>query len=480
MEAFFKLRITNLGESTPPYFEFTYGDRAFANPTSIRFEFVENRTGAFQAVIGPNLNQALKDAMDLDLAPSGEWQIDIDPYYITVTSLVENRAFYPSFRTSFGLVYTGEVNNGASGGDGSEIEFIQTLPGNALLNAFNDNVIRFRANGIDKMTLDANEDLEIKLYPDPTGEYYLNLKDFATVMINQNKFADEIVPDIEASGYVYEDPTLFLKLDLDFSAINFNSAATYYFLKSVSQIANYFEKQVNESYILLPKHGLSHKVTYYEGYPFDVPVFSNAIQDVLIKNKTTGHDVQLSFQQNTNRLFFSQGSENFTIEDVMPLQTGMNRLELSFGNKKIDLILNKKESVCAPYFKFYRNSGGWGYIRFLPEVAITDKTKDGKDVRVDFNGIQNTLTRILNEGKETTVELEMYTELLEPWEMENFKDFQKSPRVEMYVSDLFQKQTSKSWIGVQVKSSSLETTKRKTQKNRERVKIEFTEYNLHL
>jgi len=156
-------------------------------------------------------------------------------------------------------------------------------------------------------------------------------------------------------------------------------------------------------------------------------------------------------------------------------------LEVQFDDvSKLDLIVKKKASVCAPYFKFYRNSGGWGYIRFEKEVVILSTTKDGKDVRVDYNGIQNTLTRTLNEGKETTVVLELSTELLETWEMENFKDFIKSPRVEMYTGDIFQKQTVSSWFGVSVKSSGLATTKTKTLLNREKVKIEIEEYNLHL
>lgn len=473
MGSVIKLRLNDLGGAVKPRIRWVYTD-GFDSHTGIEFEFVNQRTEAFQAVKGPDLNQALVDAIELDLVPSGDWAVTQDQYYLYIETTVPGRIFQTVLTNTIQFTYI--ITNITD----ADIEYTESLPSDAILNAFNDNIIKFKTPGLSQIQINANGELAIPLFPNPYGEYELNLKDFATTLINKNKFKDEITPDIGMNGYVYEDPTVFLPLEISMGFYNFEEKAKFYFLKSVAQIENYKDKLITESHILLPVYGLSHKVTYYEGYPFDIPIFSDQAKAVTIKNKTTGHSTQMQLERYINRLFLSQGSENFTIDDVLPMQTGFNRLELDFGNKAIDLVVNKKESQCAPYFKFYRNSGGWGYIRFNPELSKQIKTKDGKDVSIDYNGIQNTLTRYLNEGKEITVGMECYTELLEPWEMENFKDFVKSPRVEMYVSDLFQKQTENSWIGVRVKSNSLDTVKRKTKLNREKVKIEFAEYNLHL
>jgi hypothetical protein len=472
MGAILKIRITDLIDEQP-YFGWRYSD-GLGNVRFVTFFYVVERAAAFEAVIGADLNQALKDAVDLDLVPGGEYATSIDEYYLYVQFTGVGSIF--SFFASNRMVYSGEINEASS----LEIEMIQALETGALLNAFNDNVIRFKAGENLNLNTTGNAQLPVTLYPDPTGEYHLNFKDYASTLINQNKFADDILPNIETEGYVYSDLSLFLNLSLQLSDGFFIYTSSFYFLKSVGQIANYAEKNIANNYILLPLDGVNHKVTYYEGYPFDLPVFSNVNQQLTIVNKTTGHSVAMDVQQYTNRLFFSQGSENFTIDDVMPMQSGINRLELQFGTiSKIDLVVNKVPSKCAPYFKFYRNSGGFGYIRFEKEVSEDLKTKEGLSLRSDFDGIQNTIRRSITD-KLTSVRMEFQTEALELWEMENFKEFIGSPRVEMYVSDLFQRQTAKSWIGVDVKSSTLKSKKLKTERNREQVTVEFDLYNLHL
>ncbi len=468
-----KIRITDLVDDIQPYFGWRYTD-ALGNVITVRFFYVVERDAAFEAVIGADLNQALKDAVDLDLVPGGEYATSIDEYYLYVQFSGVGSSFL--FSTSTRMVYSGEIIEVSS----SEIEMIQALETGALLNAFNDNVIRFRARENLKLNTTGNAQLPVTLYPSPEGEYYLNLKDYATTLINQNKFEDEILPNIETEGYVYPDLSFFLNLSLQLSNGIFIYSSSFFFLKSVDQYINYLEKNVSKDYILLPKSKIDYRVTYYEGYPFDITLFSSANRDITIVNKTNGLSVNFGVDQYTNRLFLSQGSQNFTIDDILPLQSGINRLELQFTpNSKLDLIVNKKESVCAPYFKFYRNDGGFGYIRFEKEISEQRKTKEGQEVRMDFNGIQNTFRRAISD-KETSVEIDLQTEALESWEMENFKDFISSPRVEMYVNDLFQKQTASSWIGVKVKSNSLTNKKPKTAKNRERVTVEFDLYNLYL
>lgn len=476
MGATLKLRITDLRDGVDPNIGWMYSD-GLNNNTVVKFYYVPERTAAFQAVIGPDLNQALKDAIDLDLVPSGEWITSIDAYYLYIETTVPGRKFMRV--TSEGnpmntVVYTAEVNNTELNYD---IEYLQSLPSGALLNAFNDNVIRFTVESQSRVDVTANGELPTTLYPSPTGEFFLNLRPFSSVLINKDQYQDAIVPDIAAEGYVYPDPSLFLKMEVEVSADSTNIAtATYYFLKAVAQIENYTEKLATKNHILLP----SSKVTYYEGYPFDIPVFAGQVQTITLHNRTTGHSANLDVSQYTNRLFLSQGSQNFTIDDILPMQSGYNRLELEFGpTDKIELTVLKKESICAPYFKFYRSCGGYGYIRFESEVGVKNSATEGESIRTDFNGIQNTIRRAIAE-KATKVEIELQTEQLEGWEMENFKDFLLSPYVMMYTGDLFQKATDKSWMGVRVSSSTLFSRRPKSFRLKERINIEFDLYNLPL
>ena len=473
MGAILKLRITGGitedGSAAVPRIGWKYTD-GFDTYNSIEFSWVPERSAPFECTKWvDDYNLELKRAIELDLIPSGEWSVTSDGYYLYIESNVVGRTFSPYIIYNT-VTYTAEIDNTSD----VQIDFINPIESGALLNAYNDNILRFTSEGLNKVDLTSNEELPITLFPSPSGEFYLNLKDAATTLINHNKFEDEIIPDIETSGYVYPDPSLFLEMALEFSYLNFNQKASFYFLKSVAQIANYTEKNISKNYVLIPK------VTYYEGYPFDVPVFVSKAQQVTIKNKTTGHSTAVNVERFVNRLFLSQGSQNFTIDDVLPMQTGINRLELEFGpTDKKDLVVQKKESKCAPYFKFYRNGGGFGYIRFESEVGVRNSAQEDEYIRTDFNGIQNTLRRSISD-KKTTVRMELQTEALEAWEMENFQDFISSPRVEMYVSDLFQKQTAKSWVGVNVTSKSIDTKKPKASKLREKVTVEFELYNLHL
>lgn len=468
-----KIRITGLGGASTPFIGWKYSDgmEAFED---IQFNWVPERTKAFEVTKWiDDYNTALKEAMEMDLVPSGEWSVAQDDYYLYITSNVPGRTLFPYIIYNT-VVHTAEIYD--TGEVQSPIDYVQVLPSNALLNAFNDNVIRFTVENQEKVNITANGELPTTLYPSPMEEYFLNLFPYSSVLINGGKYEDTIVPDIEGQGYVYPDPSLFLEMELQMNGTFLLGKAVYRFLKSVAQIANYAEKFADRNYILLP----SPKVTYYEGYPFDIPVYAAKTQPVIFHNKTTGHSIELDVNKYTNRLFFSQGSEEFTIDDVLPMQTGFNTLELEFGpTDRIDLTVQKKESKCAPYFKFYRSCGGYGYIRFESEVGVKNSASEGESIQVDFNGIQNTIRRTIA-GKTATVEMELQTEQLEVWEMENFKDFLSSPYVMMYTGGLFHKQTDKSWVGVKVSSSNLYSKRPKANKLKEKITVEFELYNLTL
>ncbi|TXK78697.1 hypothetical protein [Mesonia sp. K4-1] len=491
------------------FVEFTGGEEpSFTITASIighhTFKFVTQRQNDYEVTIGQDIeeqNQYIKEAFDLDLVPLGYYETELNDgwVYLYINNPLEQFYFCSYYRCSL----VDEINNDLS----YVLGIISTPPPNVLLNAYNDNIVLIEKGESSRLETTFNGQLPITLYPSPLGEYYLNLKYPAATLINQNKFEDSIVPDIENNGYVEPDESLFLEMEIEMVGYvqeqSFTQNLKFEFIKAVEQIANFKDTQFNipedKYYLLLPQLKIDdvYKVNYYEGYPVDISLFSFARRILKLKNLTTGHETCVTIKDGVNRLFLSQGSEDFTINDVLPMQTGINKIELIFyptallatrdetyevvpDEKSLMLYIIKKESTCAPYFKFYRNRGGWGYIRFEREFTIVNKVKEGKDVTLDFNGIQNTLTRNLKTERESTIEMEFQTEKMEAWEMQNFKDFIKSPRVEMYVGDLFQKAEKDSWVGINVKSNSLDNKSLKTKFNREKIKIEFNEYNMFL
>lgn len=487
-----KIRFISFTGTPDPYF--TISSTVLDNDDNygLQFVFVQKRLNPFEVTISAsNQNQKIKEAFDLDLVPLGyETDIDDDFVYLYLTS--PDDQFY--FVIKSGVNINSEIDNSHS----PSLKVLSAPGTDELLNAFNDNVIIFKRNNSEKLEITFNGKYPITLYPSPTNEYYLNLKEPAKALINQNKFKDEITPDIENEGYVYPDNSMYLKMKISIDRVvgrqRFNAELNYQFVKAVEQISNFkdtiFKANTDKGYLMLPRLKTEdfYRVNYYEGYPMDVSLYletSNINESkqlyLKLKNTTTGHQANVSWRYFVSRLYFSQGSQNFTIDDILPIQTGVNRIELEINrNKSLLLYVNKKESKCAPYFKFYRNRGGWGYIRFEKEFSIKDKIRDQKEVSLDFDGIQNTLTRSLVSEKQSTIEMKFQTEALEDWEMQNFKDFVRSPRVEMYVQDLFQKQEKDSWVGVKVSGNSLDTKSLKTKFNREQVKIEFKEYNLSI
>jgi len=493
-----KIRFISFTGSANPQLYIVDSHTPEENSLSDQFLFKDNPVDSrdIQITADPaDQNQAIKDAFDAHLLATGDYETDIDDDWVYLYLNSPTQQFY--FMTWGGVDIEKEINNEFA----PVLNIISSPPPNVLLNAYNDNIVLIEKGDSNKLATMFNGELPITLYPSPLGEYYLNLKYPAATLINQNKFEDSIVPDIENNGYVELDESLFLEMQIVMTGTidqeSFTQKLKFDFIKAVEQITNFKDTQFNipddKYYLLLPQSKVDdiHKVNYYEGYPLDVSIFSYSNRIAKLKNLTTGHEASVSIKHAVNRLFFSQGSEDYTINDILPMQTGINRIEISFielftegefseSQKSILIYVNKKEPQCAPYFKFYRNRGGWGYIRFEKEFKIVNKVKEGKDVTIDFDGIQNTLTRNLKTERESSIEMEFQTEALEDWEMQNFKDFVKSPRVEMYVGDLFQKAEKDSWVGINVKSNSIDNKSLKTKFNREKIKIEFTEYNMFL
>lgn len=346
------------------------------------------------------------------------------------------------------------------------IIFDKALSTTELLNAYNNNIVEFHSdNGLAAVSCVINlGDVSFEITPDPNGQFLFNLKEGVKVLINSNSFEDLIVPDIEFDGYVYKDDTLFLSLGVDYELTlsddsTETTAKAYKFFKSVKQPIKYSEEVIDgvNLSLLLPfyqNNKLAKYASYYEGYPFDFSLYSKNVATITITNKANGLTEDFNLLAGVNRIFISQGSANFTIDDVLPLITGMNELEISDGSETVTLYLEKFESKCSPMLKFFNDSGSYSYLRFEENPKITVRTKTLNTINVDFKDISETRGTNLITGKMKSTRERLQVRRMSPDQFKLFLDLTASPRVDLFMDDLFQKQESDSYYTVIMKDAS--------------------------
>jgi hypothetical protein len=198
----------------------------------------------------------------------------------------------------------------------------------------------------------------------------------------------------------------------------------------------------------------NHYVVYYEGHPFDFSVLSDVNRTVTINNNTNGQTATLDLVTGANRIFVSQGSLNFTFSDLLTLNSGINELEFITENGSKTLFLEKVESECSPYLKFFSDFGGYGYMRFQKVYRETVSVKANDTINTDFLDISETYDTELITGVTSDTSLRLTAERLTERQFNYLKHIMNSPRVDLYLEDLFQKQEANSWRGVQVKDAS--------------------------
>lgn len=373
-----------------------------------------------------------------------------------------------------------------------ELTYSKELDSDHLLNAFNSNITRFRIGdgisffGDQKLTARFNDEFEIDLYPNAQQFYELDLKTAAVALINKNAFKNEIEPDI-ITQIALNDSSILLELSIELSCfvdqVKYEKEINFKMIKAVSQIGEYVPFDIGEDKVKIytQRNSLdTHFITFWEGYPFDFSVFSDSDQNATIENISTQSSYNFTVKQGISRIFLSDGENNLTLLNRLNLFTGLNVIDLTIGNITKRIMLTYKESSCAPYFRYYRNDGTFAYMRFEPSKNISFKTTSGKEVYYDFNGIGHDTTKSLPATKTSAKAFDLYTELLDSYQADSFKDFIRSPRVEMYIGNIFDTYNEDDFISVRVTSSSVNTRDFKAKKIREKVQVELQEYNLSL
>ncbi|WP_407324033.1 hypothetical protein R5O24_02805 [Tenacibaculum maritimum] len=338
-----------------------------------------------------------------------------------------------------------------------------------VLNAFNNNVVEYKSDSslipIKSVITILGEELEIT--PNPNGVFRYNFKEIVKKLINQNYFRDTIEPEIESS-FVYLDDTVYKELLVEFK-IEFEdeseetTSKAYMFLKSVEQLESFRKKLTNTENssiaLLTPFTDRSNKTyysTYFEGYPFDISIYSNANRTITIHNKKINESTTMPLLKGVNRLFISDGNNNFSFEDELPLYFGINELEIRVSSTDyVTLFLKKVKSECGVYLKWFNNDGGWNYFLFKNYVE-NRKVKSIGLLDKNFDNLIDTEEPEIEMGKKSTDNISFFAPRIEEFEKKILNGVDESPKIYRYFNCMYQKSEKTDWIIERINSSKNE------------------------
>ena len=364
-----------------------------------------------------------------------------------------------------------------------------------LLNSHNNNIVEFSSDN----PLTATDcDLDFgsiipNITPDPDGLFRYNLKDIVKTLINSSNFKDDYIQDIDSKGYVYSDQNLYKLIPIVYT-ITFEGGTTetttknYLFIKSIKQPDKFSRTIINsvseKLAFLLPyeDHSVkSYTAIYHKGYPFDFALYSNIARTITIKNKTNNLETTLDINQGVNRIIISDGSQNFTFEDLLPLVTGINNLEFKVDSENFKtLILEKKESSCGTYLRYYSSFGSYFYYLFDGIYREVKKTKIIDILSGDFEDIDSTFETVTITGKGSSNTRSLLVENMTERQRKYLLSIAESPRVDLYTRDQFIIAGDDSWRGVTLNDGSFKVEDKKKNLFKFDGEISFINYTLSL
>lgn len=347
------------------------------------------------------------------------------------------------------------------------LQFTQELPTDQMLDAYNNQVVVFNspsASPAVKATITVNS-VDFVITPDPDGNFTYNFSKLFQTIVNGNNFRDETAAQVQgvtsSPPYIYHDTAVLKAVSVDYSVLlqddsTDTASATYYVLRSVTQLEDHRRsliKQNNpELTVLIPYADTASDkfhATYFEGYPFDLPIFSDVARQMQITHEGTQQTATVNMNAGINRLFISNGSSNWSFENVLPLHTGVNELTLQplspFTQKPVTVYLTKKQGLCGTFLKWFNQSGGWCYFLFNT-FQINRKTKSLGVFKNSHDILANTHEENTLIGKTAQDTIDVFYSSITPEEKVLVNSIFESPKVYRCLVDVFQDVQDNEWI----------------------------------
>jgi hypothetical protein len=358
------------------------------------------------------------------------------------------------------------------------------LPANP---AYNDSIIKFYSDTYPSATraevVIGGRTFDVIPF---NGIFTFNLKEIVKTMVNPNKFEDAITPDLTSGGYLYTDSSIRRSVPVTLRVIgspNDVLSKSYIFFKSVEQLPDYHRKaQINPvARVFLPTTNfVDYYCTYHEGYPFDFAVYIPILSTYQFKNITTGQStpVYSNLSSNVKRVFLSDGANSVTTEDILPLSSTLNKIELwSAGQFRANIYIKQVESDCGIQLKWLNRFGSYSYWKFdrAYKSTITPKTID--DFQGRYDNLQNLTASSYFIGKTATQTMSITCSYTAD-DAAYLQDLVTSPSVWMNVNNQpFIQIQEKDFFAVKVNDTPFEQTNTKMNKGKLNLTITLPDLN---
>lgn len=341
------------------------------------------------------------------------------------------------------------------------IVYKNDLPTDKILCAYNNNVIRFNSNSIEtpiSATITFNG-LTVTLYPNPTGFFYFNFKDYITGLINTDNFKDNaplLLPTV--TPYVNWTSKVFLYSSIDIT-VNLANETTDTDNVPVNWLATMFQLD-NKGTIpaTLPK--ILHEdslLTFYPNLPFDLTILTPQTGD---EYYFTNIDNSLSLaieppHGQVNRLIISDGDLEYGLFDL-----GLNNFELTSdkigSGDGTTVSINRKVITCFKgiYIKWINSLGGWNY-HYFESWRKDQTTKDTFELNNDFDNLEDTLSKIIQGGKTGFNKIVTKKEFTTNENKEGFLSLFTSPKIYLYTGTFGQQTQVTDWLEVSLTPSTI-------------------------
>lgn len=349
--------------------------------------------------------------------------------------------------------------------------------------AYNDSYIKFTTNftSDDRSVITiTGTSYQFTIYPNSSGEYLFNLKHIIKALINPNNFNDNL--DYSASNWGFTDNSLYKELDFDITAYGDETsevlAQSYSFNKAVKQFG---DRSFDNPYqLMLPSEdGVNYNLTYWEGYPMELPFrYLRTTDNIRVLNTNTNTQTEILSIPSDNpfRLFIDKGSVNWLSEEYFMMPDLVNKLHILESDViKTTINLDKKNSRSGVYLKWFNADGSYSYYLFnqyySEDYGASEFDRIATNDFTNIYGNSKGSTAII--GKEGDKSMKLKTNV-EHTEFEHLKSIITSPMVQMWSS--YEPYSIGDWLDVKVNSKKLSYNNKKYI-NQISIEIELPEVN---
>lgn len=359
------------------------------------------------------------------------------------------------------------------------IKFVNDIEKDRLRMAYNNDTLRFYSNSPkavryadvacieDLLVIEGENPAEYfsaRLYPNPTGQFYINLQPYVAALLNTRNFEDTLKPNLIAAStssftYPFSAGTFFaatVKITVYFEDGTYEIASNpLAWLAGVQQIER------NALTVLSPtlkNNGYESYLKYWQGYPFDFGMLYYTgiafFRNFTVANETNLLSATLPHRGAVTRMVLSDGNTDESLETVLPLNEGINKLKITITSKEKWLTLEKVPYRNGVYLKWLNAFGCYSYWLFEDTYAIDRSTKYTGEMAAGNANLSESTTRTLQLGKETQDSMRIIAELLTEEERRIVEGILDSPKIYLFTGQPFAKNSNTDWVEVTLKTSS--------------------------